>query len=57
MARTRCDQTDIQTDRQGDSYITPPPQTLFSGGIKIYSDIRIGQAVLRMIVASLLLSF
>ena len=25
--------TDGQTDRQGDSYIPPPPQTLFAGGI------------------------
>ena len=25
--------TDRQTDKQGDSYITPPPQTWFAGGI------------------------
>jgi hypothetical protein len=24
-----------RTDGQGDSYIPPPPQTLFAGGIKI----------------------
>ena len=26
--------TDRRTDGQGDSYIPPPPQTLFAGGIQ-----------------------
>ena len=38
MARTRCEQTDGQTDRrtnrQGDSYIPPPPPNFVCGGYK-----------------------
>jgi hypothetical protein len=28
-----------QTDGQGDSYIPPPPQTLFAGGINMTQEI------------------
>ena len=32
----RCGSWSEQTDRQADSYIPPPPQTMFAGGIIKY---------------------